>query len=149
MFFTQFFCTTISFTWRIIGFTCPLISTAKLFFLIFKWWRCFSLIMFLFVRYNILFTLLLVLSGSWIIYFSLIKVSKVFFLLSLQGICCLSGDSVVSLDPGIDILEILGLSLLTSIYFGCSMFVLLWDKLADEIDLALFIYFTVSYISVL
>ena len=57
---------------------------------------------------------------------------------------CLSGDTVVTLAPGLDILERLGLSLLTFIYFGCYMFVLLLDKLADEIDLDLFIIFTLS-----
>ena len=56
----------------------------------------------------------------------------------------MSGDTVVTLSPGIYILERLGLSLLTFIYFGCSMLVLLSDELADEIDLDLFIVFTVS-----
>ena len=60
-----------------------------------------------------------------------------------------SGDTVVTLAPGLDILERLGLSLLTFIYFGCSMLVLLSDKLADEIDLDLFSVFTVSSVSVL
>ena len=58
-------------------------------------------------------------------------------------------DTVVTLAPGLDILERLGLSLLTFIYFGCSMLVLLSDKLADEIYLDLFIHFTVSSVSVL
>ena len=57
------------------------------------------------------------------------------------------GDTVVTLSTGLDTLEILGLSLLTFIYFGCSMSVLLSDKLADEIELDLFIVFTVSSVS--
>ena len=59
------------------------------------------------------------------------------------------GDSVVTLDTGPDISEILGLYFLTSIYFGCSMLVLLSEKLSDEIDIDLFIVFTVSSVSVL
>ena len=61
----------------------------------------------------------------------------------------MSVDIVVTLSPGLDILEILGLSLLTFIYFGCYMLVLLLDKLAEEIDLDLFIFFNFSSISVL
>ena len=49
------------------------------------------------------------------------------------------GDKVVTLAPGLDILERLGLLILKFIYFGCSMLVLLSNKLADEIDLDLFI----------
>ena len=59
----------------------------------------------------------------------------------------MSGDRVVILAPCIDILEKLGLSLLNFIYFGCFILVLLSDKLADEIDLASFSGFTVSYVS--
>ena len=61
----------------------------------------------------------------------------------------MSGNTVVTIAPGLDILERLGLSLLTFISFGCSMLLLLSDKLACEIDLDLFIVFTVSYVSVL
>ena len=61
----------------------------------------------------------------------------------------MSGDTVVTLSPGLDILEILGLSLLAFIYFGCSLLILLSNKLADEIDLDLFIVFTFSSVSVL
>ena len=57
------------------------------------------------------------------------------------------GDTVVTLSTGLDTLEILGLSLLTFICFGCSMSVLLSDKLANEIELDLFIVFTVSSVS--
>ena len=95
------------------------------------------------------FAILLGLSGSWIIYFPLIKVSEVFFLLSLQGIYCLSGDTVNTLATCLDIVERLGLSLLTFIYFSCPILVLLSDKLSDEIDLDLFIVFTMYYLSVL
>ena len=69
----------------------------------------------------------------------MIKVSEVFVLLSLQVIHCLSVNTVITLAPGLDIIEIFGLSLLTFISFGCSMFVLLSDKLADEIYPDLFI----------
>ena len=141
MLFSQVYFTTISFTWRIIGFTCCLSSTANVVILIFKWWRCFFGLCILSS-----FALLLGLSGSWIIYFTLIKVSKVLFLLSLRGIRCLYGDTVVTLAPGLYILELLGLSLLTFLSFGCYMLVLLSDKLACEIDLDLFIVFTVSYV---
>ena len=55
------------------------------------------------------------------------------------------GDTVVTLAPGLDILERLGLSLLTFISFGYSMLVLLSYKIADEIDIDLFSFFTVSY----
>ena len=54
--------------------------------------------------------------------------------------------AVVTIDPGLYIHERLGLSLLEFISFGCSMLVLLLDELADEIDLELFIVFTVSSI---
>ena len=74
-------------------------------------------------------------SGSWVLSIPLIKVYGIFFLLILQGKRCLSDDTVITLAPGLDIIERLGLSLLTFIYFGCSMLVLLLDKLADEIDL--------------
>ena len=59
------------------------------------------------------------------------------------------GDSVITLAPSLYIIEILGLSFLTSIYFVWSMLVFLSDKLADEIDLDLFIVFTVFSVSVL
>ena len=58
-------------------------------------------------------------------------------------------NTVVTLAPGLEILERLGLSLLTFISFVCSMLVLLSDKLADEIDLDIFVVFTVCYFSVL
>ena len=61
----------------------------------------------------------------------------------------MSGDTVFTLAPGLDILEILELSLITFIYFGCSMLILLSDKMSDEIDLDLFIVFTVSSVLVL
>ena len=48
------------------------------------------------------------------------------------------GDTVVTLSTGLDTLEIIGLSLLSFIYPGCSMSLLLSDKLADEIELDLF-----------
>ena len=53
----------------------------------------------------------------------------------------MSGDAVVTLATDLDILERLGLSLLTFISFGCSMVVLLSYKMADEIDLDLFSVF--------
>ena len=43
----------------------------------------------------------------------------------------MSGNTVITLAPGLDILEIIGLSLLTFIYFGCSMLVLSSDKMVD------------------
>ena len=46
----------------------------------------------------------------------------------------MSGNTVVTLAPGLDPLERLGLSLLTFIYLGFSMLIILSDKLADEID---------------
>ena len=61
----------------------------------------------------------------------------------------MSDDTLVTLAPGLDILERLGLSLLAFISFGCYVLVLLSDKLADEIYLDLFIHFTVSSVSVL
>ena len=61
----------------------------------------------------------------------------------------MSVNTVVILDPCLDILETLGLSLQKFIYFSCSILVLLSDKLAYEIDLDLFSVFTVSYASVL
>ena len=81
--------------------------------------------------------------------FPLIKVYEIFFLLILKGERFLSDDTVVTLSPGLDILERLGLSLLTFIYFGCSTLILLSDKMADEIDFDLFRFFTVSSVSVL
>ena len=67
----------------------------------------------------------------------------------MQRIRCLSGDSVVTLATGTGIPERLVLYFLTYIYLGCSMLVLLSEKLADEIELDLFIVFTVSSVSVL
>ena len=61
----------------------------------------------------------------------------------------MSGYKVVTLAPGLDILERLGLSLITFIYFGCSMLIPLSNKLADEIGFVLFIIFNVSSVSVL
>ena len=61
----------------------------------------------------------------------------------------LSGDTVIIIATGLDILETLGPSLLTFIYFGCSMLILLSDELDDEIDLDLFSVFTVYSVSVL
>ena len=61
----------------------------------------------------------------------------------------MSGYTLVILATGLDILERLGLSLLTFISFGCSMLILLSDKLADETYLDLSSVFTVSYVSVL
>ena len=58
-------------------------------------------------------------------------------------------NTVVALGPGVDTLKILGLSLLKFISFNCSMLLLLSENLADEIDLGLFIVFTVSSVSVL
>ena len=48
----------------------------------------------------------------------------------------MSGNIIASC---LDILETLGLSLLTFISFGCSILVILSDKLADEIDLIVFV----------
>ena len=53
----------------------------------------------------------------------------------------MSGNIFVLLDPYLDILETLGLSLLTFIYFGCSILVVLSYKLADEIDLVFLLFF--------
>ena len=61
----------------------------------------------------------------------------------------MSGNTVIKLDLGIDILERIVLSLLTFISFGYFMLMLLSDKLAYEIDLDLFSVFTVSSVSVL
>ena len=75
------------------------------------------------------FAHLIGLSGSLIIFFC--KFSENFLLLILRGICYLSGETKVVLAPGLDILKRLGLSLFMFIYFGCSMLILLSDKLAD------------------
>ena len=58
-------------------------------------------------------------------------------------------NTVVKLAPGIDIIERLVLSLLIFIYSGCSMLILLSDKLSDEIYLDLFSSFNVYCVSVL
>ena len=89
------------------------------------------------------FAVLLGFSGYWIPSFTLIKVSDSFFLLILRGIRSLSGDTVVILAPCLDILEILGLSLLTFISFGFSVLVLLSDKMDDEIDLDYLVFYCV------
>ena len=75
--------------------------------------------------------------------------SELFFILFLQGIRCLSGDSLDTLDPCPEIPERLGLYFLIYISLGFSILVLLSEELADEIDLDLFSFFTVRYISVL
>ena len=75
--------------------------------------------------------------------------SKVFFLLFLQWISCLSGVTLDTLAPCPDIPERLGLSFLMSISLGFSILVILSDKLADEIYLYLFTYFNVSSVSVI
>ena len=61
----------------------------------------------------------------------------------------MSGDTVVIFAPCIDIIETLGLSLLSFLFlnfisFGCCSLVSLSSKLADELDLVLFCGFTVS-----
>ena len=61
----------------------------------------------------------------------------------------LSGNLLDTHAPCPDIPERLGLSFLISISFGFSVLVLLSEKLADEIELDLFIVFTVSSVSVL
>ena len=94
------------------------------------------------------FIRLVEISGSWIISFPLIEVSEVFSLLFLRGIRCLFGVTLDTLYPCPDIPERLELSFLISIYFGFSILVFLWDKLADEIDPDLFTDFTVSSVSV-
>ena len=140
--------TTISFTWRIIGTTSLLISTTNVVLLIFNWWRCF---LFVFSTSGIIsyFALLLGLSGFWILYFSVIKVSEVFFLLFLQRIHCLYSVTLDTLYPWPDIPERIELSFLTSSSLVFPILVILSDNMADEIDLDLFTDFTVSSVSVL
>ena len=65
-----------------------------------------------------------------------------------RGISFFSVDTVVTLAPVLYILERLVLSLLTFIYFGSSVLVLLSDRIADGIYLDLLIVFTVSSVSV-
>ena len=88
--------------------------------------------------------LLLGFSGSWILNFHLIEVSEVFFILFLQWIRCLSGITIDTLHPCIDMRERLALSYLISIPFGLFLLVILSDKLADEIYLDLLTDFNVS-----
>ena len=85
--------------------------------------------------------------GGLFSFFHLIQFFEIVFLLILQGIRSLYGNTVVIIAPGLDILERLWLSLLTFIYFGCYMLKLLWDKLADETYLDLFGVLTVSSFS--
>ena len=66
----------------------------------------------------------------------------------------MSSDTVIILAPCTDIFETIGVSLLNLsflnfISLGCSFFVSLSDKLADEIDLVLFSGFTSSSVYVL
>ena len=68
----------------------------------------------------------------------------------------MSGDTVIILASCRDILETLGVSLLNLsflifISFGCCcfFFVFLSNKLADKIDIVLFIGFTMSSVSFL
>ena len=75
--------------------------------------------------------------------------SEVFFLLLLQGICCLYSVTLDKLYPCPVILEILDLSFLISISLGFSILVLLSDKLVDEIELDLFTDLAVSSVSVI
>ena len=147
MFFAQVPHTTISWTRRIIATTRLLISMINIVFLIFKCWRCFFG---LFCTLGIpsYFTLLLGLSGTWIIYFSPIKVSKV-FLKFLWIIGCLFGDSLVTIDTCTDISERLGFSFLISISLVFYTLLPVSDNLADEIYLYLFTDFIVSSVSVL
>ena len=56
-------------------------------------------------------------------------------------------NTVVILDPCIDILETLGLSLITFISFGCFILSLLSDKMADKIDLVFQWFYCVSSFS--
>ena len=148
MFVAQVYCRTISITWRIIGFTCLLIGITSVVYLIFlNGWGVFLLCFFSSILISY-FSLLLGLSVSWIISFPFIK-AFVFFLLILRGVRSLSSNTAIILAPGLDIPERLGISLLKFIYFGCSMLILLSDKIADETDLDLFIYFTLSSVSFL
>ena len=95
------------------------------------------------------FSLLLRLSGSWILYFPLIEVSKFFFLLFLRRIRCLSGVTHDKISPCPDIPERLEFFLLISISLGFSILVLFSYKLSDEIDLDLFTAFNVSPVSII
>ena len=65
--------------------------------------------------------------------------SEVFFILFLQVIRCLSGVTCGTLSPCPDITERPGLSFLIYISLGFSILLILSEKLADEIDLDLFI----------
>ena len=89
------------------------------------------------------FALLLWLSRSWIVSFSLIKLSGIFFLLIFQGIRYLSRDTVIIFDPCQGTLKTLGFSLLSFISFDFSILVLLSDKLTDEIDLYYLVFIRV------
>ena len=149
MFLVQVPRTTISFTWRIIGTTSLLISTTNVVFLIFKWCRCFYLIIYFYIRYTIPFCPFNWVVWFLILYFPAIEVSGVSFILSLRGIRYLSDVTLDKTSPCTDLPEIPGLSFLISISFGFSILELLSNELDDEIDLDLFTDFTVSSVSVL
>ena len=95
------------------------------------------------------FSLFLGLTGSWIDFLIMIKVSGVFFTLLLRGIRCWSGVTLDKLYLFPDKTETLKLSLQISISEGFSILVLLLDKTVIEIDLYLATVFTVFYLSVL
>ena len=120
-----------------------LISITFLVDLILKQWSSFFWTNFFYIRYSILFYFLLGLTGYWIVYFIVIKVSEFFFLLFLRGIsffiwCYTWWDFSIYRK-----IEILKLSLQASIYEGFSIFLLLLDKLFLWIDLYLFTLLTV------
>ena len=149
MFFAQVPCTTIMFTWRIIGTTSLLISITNVVFLSFNRRRCLLLLLFFTSGILSYFALSLGLSGSGIFPFPLIEVSEVLFLLLLRGIRCSAGVTLDTLYTCPDIPERLELYFLISISLGFSILVLLSDKMSDEIDLDLSTDFTVSYVLVL
>ena len=146
MFFGQVSRTTISFSWRIVRTMSLLISITFVVYLMQKQCRCFFRTRFstsVIVSY---FSLFLGFTGSWICSFLMIKVSEVFFLLSLPGILCWSGVTLDKLSSCPDKTETLKLYFQISISEGFSILVLLLDKLVLGIDLDLS---TVFYVSVI
>ena len=95
------------------------------------------------------FYLLLGLTGSWIVSFPLIKVSAVFFLFFLQGMCCWSEVTLDTLSICLDKTEIPKSSFLISICDSFSILVLFSDRIVFEIDPDVFYLLTVFSVSII
>ena len=149
MVFVQVSYTITSFTWWIVRTMIILISITFVFCLIPKQCSCFFRTTFSTSGIVSSFVIFLGLTGSWIWYFLMIKLSEVLFILFLQGISYWSGFTTNIFSPCPEKTERLELSLQISIYVGFYILLILLYKLVLGIYLDLFNVFNEFYVSVI